>query len=151
MEPRFIAQVHVVVATLLCWINCRCSLSTSANAAVRFAQLEDFTTTLPAGRDTVVGERGVRLSGGQRQRIGSARAFYHNPCVLVLDEATSCLDAGIEYGVMEAIRVLQGNETVIIVAHRLGTVEYCDRQYRLEDARIVDEGSFRDVISWDKE
>jgi len=120
-------------------------------AAIRSAQLEDFVATLPAGLDTVVGERGVRLSGGQRQRIGIARALYHNPSVLVLDEATSSLDAETEHGVMEAVRALQGNKTVIIVAHRLSTVEYCDRLYRLEDSRIVDEGSFHDVISRAKE
>ena len=117
----------------------------AVRVAIRSAQLEDFVSTLPAGLDTVVGERGVRLSGGQRQRIGIARALYHNPAVLVLDEATSSLDTETEHGVMQAVRALQGDKTVIIVAHRLSTVEYCDRLYRLEDARIVDQGSFRDV------
>ncbi len=119
----------------------------AVHAAVRSAQLEDFITTLPAGLDTVVGERGVRLSGGQRQRIGIARALYHNPSVLVLDEATSSLDTETEHGVMQAVQTLQGDKTVIIVAHRLSTVEYCDRLYRLEDSRIVDEGSFEEVIN----
>jgi len=119
----------------------------AVQAAVRSAQLEDFITTLPAGLDTVVGERGVRLSGGQRQRIGIARALYHNPSVLVLDEATSSLDTETEHGVMQAVQALQGDKTVIIVAHRLSTVEYCDRLYRLEDSRIVDEGSFQEVIN----
>lgn len=118
----------------------------AVHAAVISAQLEDFISTLPAGLETVVGERGVRLSGGQRQRIGIARALYHNPGVLVLDEATSSLDTETEHGVMQAVRALQGEKTVIIVAHRLSTVEYCDRLYRLEDAHIVDEGSFHDVI-----
>jgi ABC-type multidrug transport system fused ATPase/permease subunit len=118
----------------------------AVRAAIRSAQLEDFVSTLTVGLETVVGERGVRLSGGQRQRIGIARALYHNPGVLVLDEATSSLDTETEHGVMQAVQALQGEKTVIIVAHRLSTVEYCDRLYRLENARIVDEGSFRDVI-----
>jgi len=80
----------------------------------------------------------VRLSGGQRQRIGIARAIYHNPSVLVLDEATSALDTDTEHGVMEAIEALHGKKTVIIVAHRLSTVEYCERLYRIEDGRIVE-------------
>ena len=118
----------------------------AVRAAICSAQLDEFVATLPNGLDTVVGERGVRLSGGQRQRIGIARALYHNPSVLVLDEATSSLDTETEHGVMQAVQALQGNKTVIIVAHRLSTVEYCDRLYRLEDSRIVDEGSFQEVI-----
>ncbi|MFA5774601.1 MAG: ABC transporter ATP-binding protein, partial [Ilumatobacteraceae bacterium] len=120
-------------------------------AAIRSAQLEEFAASLPAGLETVVGERGVRLSGGQRQRIGIARALYHNPSVLVLDEATSSLDAETEHGVMQAVQILQGEKTVIIVAHRLSTVEYCDRLYRLEDSRIVDQGSFLEVTGRTKE
>jgi ABC-type multidrug transport system fused ATPase/permease subunit len=100
--------------------------------AIRSAQLEDFVGTLPAGLETVVGERGIRLSGGQRQRIGIARALYHDPSVLVLDEATSALDTATEQGVMEAITALHGTKTILIVAHRLSTVEHCDRLYRLE-------------------
>ena len=100
--------------------------------AIRSAQLEDFVGTLPAGLETVVGERGIRLSGGQRQRIGIARALYHDPSVLVLDEATSALDTATEQGVMEAITALHGTKTILIVAHRLSTVKHCDRVYRLE-------------------
>ena len=122
-------------------------VDSAVRAAIVSAQLEEFVATLPNGLDTVVGERGVRLSGGQRQRIGIARALYHDPSVLVLDEATSSLDADTEHGVMQAVQALQGDKTVIIVAHRLSTVEYCDRLYRLEDSRIVDEGSFQEVIS----
>ena len=115
--------------------------------ALKSAQLEDFVTSLPEGLDTVVGERGVRLSGGQRQRIGIARALYHRPSVLVLDEATSSLDTETEHGVMQAVRALQGDKTVLIVAHRLSTVEYCDRLYRLDAGRIVDEGKFEEVMN----
>jgi ABC-type multidrug transport system fused ATPase/permease subunit len=115
--------------------------------ALKSAQLEDFVAALPEGLDTVVGERGVRLSGGQRQRIGIARALYHRPSVLVLDEATSSLDTETEHGVMQAVQALQGDKTVIIVAHRLSTVEYCDRLYRLDAGRIVDEGTFDEVMN----
>ena len=115
--------------------------------ALKSAQLEDFVASLPEGLDTVVGERGVRLSGGQRQRIGIARALYHRPSVLVLDEATSSLDTETEKGVMQAVQALQGDKTVIIVAHRLSTVEYCDRLYRLDAGRIVDEGTFGEVMN----
>ena len=115
--------------------------------ALKSAQLEEFVASLPEGLDTVVGERGVRLSGGQRQRIGIARALYHRPSVLVLDEATSSLDTETEHGVMQAVQALQGDKTVIIVAHRLSTVEYCDRLYRLDAGRIVDEGTFDEVMN----
>jgi ABC-type multidrug transport system fused ATPase/permease subunit len=115
--------------------------------ALKSAQLEEFIGSLPEGLDTVVGERGVRLSGGQRQRIGIARALYHRPSVLVLDEATSSLDTETEHGVMQAVQALQGDKTVIIVAHRLSTVEYCDRLYRLDAGRIVDEGTFGEVMN----
>ena len=107
--------------------------------AIRAAQLEQFVACLPDGLDTVVGERGIRLSGGQRQRIGIARALYHDPDVLVLDEATSALDTDTESGVMQAITALHGSKTIIIVAHRLSTVEHCDRLYRLEGGRAMEE------------
>lgn len=108
--------------------------------AILAAQLEQFVNELPQGIDTLVGERGIRLSGGQRQRIGIARALYHDPQVLVLDEATSSLDNATEYGVMEAVRALQGDKTILIVAHRLSTVEHCDRLFRLERGKLVEEG-----------
>jgi ABC-type multidrug transport system fused ATPase/permease subunit len=123
----------------------------AVKSAISSAQLGDFVASLPDGLDTIVGERGVRLSGGQRQRIGIARALYNNPDVLVLDEATSSLDTETEHGVMQAVQALQGEKTVIIVAHRLSTVEYCDRLYRLENARIVDEGTFSEVTSRTKD
>lgn len=109
--------------------------------AIAFAQLDGFVSTLTEGLDTFVGERGVRLSGGQRQRIGIARALYHNPPILVLDEATSALDVATEREVMKSIAALHGRKTILIVAHRLSTVEHCDRLYRLEHGRIVQEGS----------
>jgi ABC-type multidrug transport system fused ATPase/permease subunit len=109
--------------------------------AIRSSQLHEFVAGLPAGLNTMVGEGGVRLSGGQRQRIGIARALYHDPSVLVLDEATSSLDTQAESDVMESVRALQGHKTIVIVAHRLSTVERCDRLYYLEHGRIVREGA----------
>lgn len=114
--------------------------------AIRSAQLEQFVNDLPLGLDTIVGERGIRLSGGQRQRIGIARALYHDPLVLVLDEATSSLDTTTERGVMEAVRALQGEKTMLIVAHRLSTVEHCDRLFRLEQGEVVEEGDTAVVL-----
>ena len=114
-------------------------------AAARQAHLHDFIATLPGGYQTVVGERGVRLSGGQRQRIGIARALYHDPDVLVMDEATSALDNATESAVMEAIGVLAGHKTIVLIAHRLSTVMECDRIYVLEEGRVVDCGTFHEL------
>ncbi len=113
--------------------------------ALKSAQLWDFVDGLPDKTHTIVGERGVRVSGGQRQRIGIARALYHEPQVLVLDEATSSLDIETETEVMNAIRALQGFKTILIVAHRLSTVQHCDRLYRIEDAHIIAEGTFEEL------
>lgn len=101
--------------------------------AVEEAQLKEFIESLGEGLDTEIGERGIRLSGGQRQRIGIARALYSNPQVLVLDEATSALDNDTEKAVMEAIESLAGTKTLIIIAHRLSTVENCDIKYEVKD------------------
>ncbi len=100
------------------------------------AQLDEFIKSLPEGLDTTIGERGIRLSGGQRQRIGIARALYHNPEVLILDEATSALDNDTEAAIMESINRFQGKKTLIIIAHRLQTIEKCDMIYRVEDGKI---------------
>lgn len=105
--------------------------------ALRAAQLEDFIRQLPEGLNTKMGERGVRLSGGQRQRIGIARALYHDPLVLVLDEATSALDTETESGVMDAVRAMQGGKTILIVSHRLSTVQHCDQVIRVECGNLV--------------
>lgn len=105
--------------------------------AVLAAQLKDFIATLPNGINTIVGERGVRLSGGQRQRIGIARALYHNPEVLVLDEATSALDGETESSVMDAVVSLHGKKTILMIAHRVSTLESCDSLYKLENHQLV--------------
>lgn len=115
--------------------------------AARIAHLHEFIETLPEGYDTTVGERGVRLSGGQRQRIGIARALYHDPAVLILDEATSALDGATENAVMEAIRVLSGKKTIILIAHRLSTVEAADVIWMLQDGRVEDSGSYGELAS----
>lgn len=107
--------------------------------AIREAQLEEFVKTLPQGLDTTIGERGVRLSGGQRQRIGIARALYGNPDLLVFDEATSALDNETESAIMESINSLHGKKTMIIIAHRLQTIQSCDIVYRVENGKIVQE------------
>ena len=107
--------------------------------ALEQAQLADFVRSLPDGLDTIVGDRGVRLSGGQRQRVGIARAMYEDPPILVLDEATSSLDNETEKAVMDAVMGFQGNKTMLIVAHRLSTIEHCDIVYRVEGKKITRE------------
>lgn len=107
--------------------------------ALREAQLDEFVKTLPEGIHTGIGERGIRLSGGQRQRIGIARALYNDPEVLILDEATSALDNDTEAAIMESINRLHGKKTLIIIAHRLQTIEKCDMVFRVEDGAIKKE------------
>ena len=101
------------------------------------AQLKEFVEELPNGLDTTIGDRGVRLSGGQRQRIGIARALYHDPEILVFDEATSALDNDTEAAVMDAVNSFHGKKTMIIIAHRLNTIEKCDIIYKVEDGKLV--------------
>lgn len=105
--------------------------------ALEKAALSEFVQKLPDGLETQIGERGVRLSGGQRQRIGIARALYQNPEILIFDEATSALDKDTEAEILESIQGLQGEKTMIIIAHRLTTIVQCDRIYRVEDGKIV--------------
>ncbi len=107
--------------------------------ALREAQLDEFVRGLPEGLDTSVGERGIRLSGGQRQRISIARALFEDPEVLVLDEATSALDNETEAAIMDSINRLHGRKTLIIIAHRLQTIEKCDMVYRVADGKAVRE------------
>ena len=104
--------------------------------ALEEAQLAAFVRDLPRGLDTTIGERGIRLSGGQRQRIGIARALYPDPEVLIFDEATSALDNDTESSIMESINSLHGRKTMIIIAHRLQTIEGCDMVFRVEDGKI---------------
>ncbi len=103
------------------------------------AQLDEFIKTLPEGLDTSIGERGIRLSGGQRQRIGIARSLYNDPDVLIMDEATSALDNDTEAAIIESINRLHGKKTLVIIAHRLQTIENCDMIYRVEDGKVLRE------------
>jgi ABC-type multidrug transport system fused ATPase/permease subunit len=119
--------------------------------ASRIAELHEFVTQeLPREYATMVGERGVRLSGGQRQRVGIARALYHDPDVLVLDEATSALDNLTERAVMDAVRNLTHQKTVLIIAHRLSTVRACDQLLLLERGRLKAVGTYDDLLKADK-
>jgi len=117
--------------------------------ASRIANLHNFITEeLPNKYKTNIGERGIRLSGGQRQRIGVARALYNNPNVLILDEATSALDIQTEKSVMDAvINSLGKNITIIIIAHRLNTLMNCDLIFRLNKGKVVDQGTFKQLIN----
>lgn len=109
----------------------------AVKSALKSAQLDTFVNSLADGVETVVGERGIRLSGGQKQRIGIARALYHNPTILVLDEATSALDNETETDVMSAVESLHKEKTVLIVAHRLSTIEKCDVVYRMTNGSLI--------------
>ncbi|BCX82738.1 ATP-binding cassette, subfamily C, bacterial [Methylomarinovum caldicuralii] len=107
--------------------------------AVKQAQLQELVDRLPDGLDTVIGERGIRLSGGQRQRVAIARALYHDPEVLVLDEGTSALDVETEREVIRAVENLRGQVTILMIAHRLMTLDKCDRRIVLEEGGIARE------------
>ncbi len=115
--------------------------------AARIVEMHDFVIQeMPYGYETLVGERGVRLSGGQRQRIGIARALYNDPKVLVLDEATSALDNVTEKQVMQSIKRMQGQRTIILIAHRLTTVSGCDRIYLLDHGKVIAQGTYNELM-----
>lgn len=115
--------------------------------AARLASIHDFVTKeMPEKYETIVGENGVRLSGGQRQRLGIARALYRDPSLLIFDEATSALDGMTEDAVIAAIKALAAEKTIIIVAHRLATVQHCNNIYMFERGAVVDEGSYQDLL-----
>ncbi len=105
--------------------------------ALKEAALDEFVKELPEGLDTQIGERGIRLSGGQRQRIGIARALFEDPEVLVLDEATSALDNDTEAAIMDSINRLHGRKTLVIIAHRLQTIEKCDMIYSIGEGKAT--------------
>jgi ATP-binding cassette, subfamily B, bacterial PglK len=114
--------------------------------ALKHAKLADLVNELPQGLETFIGERGVRLSGGQRQRVALARAFYHGRNILIMDEATSSLDNETEKEIIEEIKFLKGKKTVIVIAHRLSTVEHCDIIYKIDKGSIVSKGKFNEVV-----
>jgi len=118
----------------------------SVEKALKIANLYEFVNKLPKKDQTKVGENGVRISGGQRQRIGIARALYHNPNIIILDEATSSLDNENEKAVMQAVNNLSKYITVIIVAHRLNTVKNCDVIFKIKKGQVVDQGSYDKIF-----
>ncbi len=113
---------------------------------IRIAQLEDFVSSLPLGIDTEIGEEGIRLSGGQRQRIGIARALYHNPEVLVMDEATAALDPQTEHFFVEALEKLREKHTIIMIAHRMSSVRNCEVLFLMEEGKITGQGSYQSLV-----
>jgi len=106
------------------------------NQVLKASQLSKFISELENGVETMVGDRGIQLSGGQRQRIGIARALYHNPSVLIFDEATASLDDQTEKQVMKSIYNLKQNKTMIIIAHRISTLNQCDKIYEIQHGQI---------------
>ena len=114
---------------------------------LKIAQLKDFVDTLPDAINTFVGNRGVKLSGGERQRIGIARALYNLPKIMVFDEATSSLDIENENKILDEIYENRDDKTLIIISHRNNTVKYCDLIYVLEDGKLIDQGSFKEIIN----
>ena len=118
--------------------------------ALKLANLEEFVKDLKNGVHTKVGERGVQLSGGQRQRIGIARALYHKAEVLVFDEATSSLDGITEKMIMQAVHKFSDKKTIIMIAHRLKTVEKCDQIFFIDEGKVADQGTFQELIEKNK-
>lgn len=121
------------------------------NSIVKEAQLEEFVASLPKGLDTLVGDDGAQISGGQKQRIGVARALYHDPSVLIIDEGTSALDTETEHALIQSINALNGSRTLIIIAHRLNTLKNCDRILVLKEGKIVQSGNYQTLFGHDNE
>ncbi len=114
--------------------------------AAKLAHLDELIARLDKGLDIKVGERGVQLSGGQRQRIGIARALYNQASILVFDEATSALDGITEEYIMDAIHDLSGQRTIIMIAHRLKTVQKCDQIFMLEQGKLIAQGNCQELV-----
>jgi ATP-binding cassette subfamily B protein len=116
-------------------------------AAAQAANAHDFVCKLPHGYDTVVGERGHTLSGGERQRVSIARAILHDPQILILDEATSSVDTETEREIQQALDRLIAGRTVFAIAHRLSTLRRAARLFVIEDGRLVESGTHRELLA----
>jgi ATP-binding cassette, subfamily B, bacterial PglK len=116
------------------------------NKAISMSMVDEFIELLPHGIETVLGEHGVKLSGGQRQRVALARAFYYNRSILVFDEATSALDNHIETEIIKEIEKLHGLKTMIVISHRMSTIEHCDYIYKLDHGTVIAEGPPKDIL-----
>ena len=114
--------------------------------AINQAQLSNFLETLPNGIKTNIGEAGLRLSGGQRQRVALARSFYFGRDILIMDEATSALDNETEREIIKETLLLKGKRTIIIIAHRMSTIKHCDRIYHMKEGRVINSGSYDEVV-----
>ena len=114
--------------------------------ALKLAHLEELVSKLENGVYSKVGERGVQLSGGQRQRVGIARTLYYEAEVLVFDEATSALDGITEKTIMDAIHDFTGKKTLIMIAHRLKTIQKCDEIFMMEQGQIIDSGTYQHLL-----
>jgi ATP-binding cassette subfamily B protein len=115
-------------------------------AVAKLAHADDFINTLPRGYDTLVGERGVKLSGGQRQRVAIARAMLKNAPILLLDEATSALDSESEVLIQDALWKLMEGRIAIVIAHRLSTIQKMDRIIVLDEGKIIEQGSHKELL-----
>ena len=115
-------------------------------AAARMAQLHDFIAALPAGYETLVGERGLKLSGGEKQRVAIARAILKRPRILIFDEATSALDSRSEQAILQALRAVAAEHTTLVIAHRLSTIVDADQILVLDHGRVRERGSHRDLL-----
>jgi ATP-binding cassette subfamily B protein len=113
------------------------------------AQIDDFVQTLPEGYDAMVGERGLKLSGGEKQRVAIARTILKAPPILILDEATSALDSHTEHEIQEALDRIAKDRTTLVIAHRLSTIVDADNIIVLEDGRIVEQGTHRELLDKD--
>ena len=120
--------------------------TTKLKNSINQAKLSELINQMPEGLNTLLGESGIQLSGGQRQRVALARAFYHNRDILVMDEATSALDNETEAEIVQEIKNLKGNKTLIVIAHRLSTIKYCDYIYRVNEGKIVGQGDYKTVV-----
>jgi ATP-binding cassette subfamily B protein len=146
--PQDIMLFHRSIGENIGYAKENCTQDEIENSA-KLANIHDFIVNLPAGYATLVGERGIKLSGGQRQRIAIARAVLKNAPILVLDEATSSLDSQTENQIQQAISTMLENNstTVIAIAHRLSTIKHLDRIIVIDAGKVVEDGSFAELIA----